>query len=293
MLIPALMTILAAGSGAPTAPSASADELTVPSPRARAAAHLQRGLALAGEGERTADERLALLVDVADRAADELGARRSARAVRDAAAAAGWRAYVGAAEAPRAAADVLARDLARLRDDLRFEPVREAELPRGFPEPTPVLEIRHKSYPAYRLARTSMRGPFGTAAFWRLFNHIDSNDIAMTAPVEMTYEDAGAGVDGVAMAFLYGAPEIGEPGARDGVEVVDVPAMETVAIGCRGWMTDARMAEMRRELEAWIDRRPEFEAAGPLRAMGYNSPRVPADRSYYEVEIPLRRVEGT
>lgn len=308
MLIPAVCLTLAAACGtpsvsgafAPEAPTApTVDELDAPAgvavrdarARARAAAHLQRGLAATHRDDASSSERMIALLDVAERAVRELGARRSARVVRDAAASAEWRAFVGDDEAWRA----LANDLARLRDDLRFEPVREAEMPVGFPEPTPVLELRRKSYPAYRLARTSMRGPFGTAAFWRLFQHIESHEIAMTAPVEMTYDDAGETRGGSTMAFLYGDPAIGEPvtlepGDASGVEVVDIPAIETVAIGCRGRMTDRATAELRRELERWIALRPDYEAAGPLRVMGYNSPRVPAARSYFEVEIPVRRV---
>lgn len=180
----------------------------------------------------------------------------------------------------------LRRSLERVRDDLAFAPVREAALPVGFPEPAPVGEIVLKDYPGYRLARAStMVGE--TGAFFMLFAHIKSNDIPMTAPVEMSYSGSG---DQRAMAFLYGDPGTGRPGRRGLVNVVDVEPMKTVTLGMRGRRNDRVIEAARRTLEQWVAGRDDLEIAGDMRVMGYNSPSVPGSRQFYEVEFPVRDV---
>jgi hypothetical protein len=151
-----------------------------------------------------------------------------------------------------------------------------------------VLEVELKRYPAYRMASAPSGGRGG--GFWTLFRHIESNEIAMTAPVEMTYAE-GERLREERMAFLYGSMEIGETGTDGQVDVVDVAPAWVVSMGCRGRMTRARVAEARAELERWVSASGAWEIAGPLRSMGYNSPMVPASRSYFEVQLPVRRVE--
>ncbi len=36
----------------------------------------------------------------------------------------------------------------------------------------------------------------------------------------------------------------------------------------------------------------QYTAAGPLRVTGYNSPFVPRDKNFFEVQIPLKAVQG-
>jgi uncharacterized surface protein with fasciclin (FAS1) repeats len=196
-----------------------------------------------------------------------------------------------ASEEPQQAAAALQEGLQEAERLLSFQPLLEAELPAGFPEPTPVGEIRLKSYPAYRLARTSMTGRERQGqAFFTLFKHITENGIAMTAPVEITY---GALRDNAqktqAMAFLYETPKLGTPGQQGKVTVVDLPAMTTVSLGLQGDATAERVAEAGLLLQSWLEQhQPGYEAAGPLRVMGYNSPMVPVERRYVEIEIPVR-----
>ena len=195
---------------------------------------------------------------------------------------------LGPVAADEAGAEALRDALRKARGLLAFEVEREAPLPEGFPEPTPVGEIRVKSYPAYRLARTPS-GLSQNVAFFTLFGHIQSRDIAMTAPVELTY---GAGDGGrpkeESMAFLYRRTTQGEAGKAGLVEVADVPAATTVALGLPGEFTPDRIADARGRLEAWLKGHPAYEPAGPLRVLGYNGPNVPKDRRYFEVEIPVR-----
>ena len=77
--------------------------------------------------------------------------------------------------------------------DLAFEPIMEAPLPVGFPAPVPAGEIAVIEYPRYRLARAGMKGG-QNGTFFTLFRHIQSNDIPMTAPVEMTMDEDGTGM---------------------------------------------------------------------------------------------------
>lgn len=168
-----------------------------------------------------------------------------------------------------------------------FKPIVEAELPQGFPGYTPVGTIEVKTYPGYRKASAA-----GAAAFWKLFAHISRNDIAMTAPVEITYGQPDEQQrDERSMAFLYGRPDMGEAGPKGLVEVADVQSMTVVSMGARGAHTASAVEEARRQLQAWLDERAdEYRAAGPLRVMGYNSPTVPAERRFFEVQIPIEKV---
>jgi hypothetical protein len=169
-----------------------------------------------------------------------------------------------------------------------FQPIQEAEMPRGFPGYTPVGQIEVKRYPAYRKASAS-----GIARFWTLFRHIKQNNVTMTAPVEMDYGDPRDGRSTErSMAFLYERPDQGTTGRQDGVEVNDVPAMTVVSIGCRGSQTSAAVAEARtRLLEYLAEKKNEYTAAGPMRVMGYNSPFVPRDSNFFEVQIPVKTAE--
>ena len=254
-------------------------------PREEAAAVVRGGLIAARGADPEPGQRLHDLARIAERAGDLLGEARSADLLRRQVSAARWRALADEA----AAARWLEAELERTAADLAFTPIREAELPVGFPEPTPVLEIELKSYPAYRMASAPSNGPGG--GFWTLFRHIESHEIAMTAPVEMTYAGEEA-LREERMAFLYGSMEIGEAGRDGRVEVVDVEPAWVVSMGCRGRMTRARVNEAREELERWVERSTAWELAGPLRSMGYNSPMVPASRSYFEVQLPVRPKAG-
>ena len=92
------------------------------------------------------------------------------------------------------------------------------------------------------------------------------------------------------MAFLYESTAQGTAGRQGDVRVQDVPEMLVLSLGCRGRMDRQRVQKGLERLEAWLAEHPEYEAAGPVRSMGYNSPMVPAFRRYFEVQIPLRRV---
>lgn len=253
--------------------------------------------AMAGQAgaENTAETALrrgaAKLIDevAADKTADAGVLRRTAEAVM-----AAVPDNVLAAEMLREAMSAEPADAERLRTALRragamlaFKPMMEAPLPEGFPPPTPVGEIRVRRYPAYRLARTASKRE--NDSFMTLFNHIKKNEIAMTAPVEMTYGGKrGEAPRAEAMAFLYQNMRLGEVGRDAKVEVADVAEMAAVSLGLSGSMSPARIAEARGRLEKWLEAHPEFAADGPVRVLGYNSPFVLPWMRYFEVQIPVR-----
>ena len=175
-------------------------------------------------------------------------------------------------------------------DDTEFKPIVEAKMPEGFPQYTPVRDVQIKRYPAYRKAKAD---PNAGRAFWTLFSHIKKNDIAMTAPVEMSYADGQSPREG-SMAFLYGRPDLGQAGRQGSVEVIDVPPMVVVSTGVRGPRTTDSVAEARDRLKNWIETNKErYAADGQMRVMAYNSPFVPRNRNYFEVEIPIRPLDAS
>ncbi|MGF1579956.1 MAG: heme-binding protein [Gemmataceae bacterium] len=168
--------------------------------------------------------------------------------------------------------------------DLTFRPVTEAKLPKGFPGYVPAGEVRIQKYPAYRMAQA------GGNEFFRLFNHIKKNNIAMTAPVEMEVTPKGENLRRETMAFLYGNPEMGKAGPQGGVMVKDIKPMMAVSTGVRGKSSNSQaVLAAQQRLVAWMKLHPEYEKVGGLRVMGWNSPFVPANRSYFEVQYKVRK----
>ncbi len=173
----------------------------------------------------------------------------------------------------------------------------EASRPEGWPELTPVGEVEVRSYPDYRAAWIrEVDGDLAhrrkmNAMFRPLFNHIKDRDIAMTAPVEMTYDDDPADPEVAAMAFLYRRPTQGEIEQDGAIRVEDLPAQTYASIGVRGDYTDDRFAENLVTLDAWLETHAdEWRAAGPPRYLGYNGPFTPWFWRYGEVQRPVERV---
>ncbi|MGD9633060.1 MAG: heme-binding protein [Pirellulales bacterium] len=195
---------------------------------------------------------------------------------------------LASASAPDASASDMQAALREAAEILSFEPVEEAPLPKGFPSLTPVGEIRVSRYPAYRVARTTVSSDEDGAAFWRLFRHIQSRKIAMTSPVEMSYDEGGAKPQRAEMAFLYRSVEQGELGRDGAVEVVDFPPQLVLSIGWRGDTNDDNVSAARQLLDAWLRANAaEYCASGKMRVMGHNSPFVAKQKRYFEVQIPV------
>jgi len=168
-----------------------------------------------------------------------------------------------------------------------FKPLIEAPLPVGFPQPGPVGEVVVKTYPSYRMARA--KG--GMFAFGTLFNHIKKNEIAMTAPVEMTMEENGKGLAQTDMAFLYANTKLGKAGEQGRVDVVDVKDARVLSFGIRGPMSQSKIADAKAAIEGRLG--AEWKRAGDWRMMGYNSPMVPAKQRFWEIQLPVRAVSNS
>ncbi len=186
----------------------------------------------------------------------------------------------------------LRSELGDLVETLSFEPVQQAELPKGFPGFQVVDEIELRHYPVYRMVRTNMSKGGSNGAFWPLFRHIESNGIAMTTPVQMDWTkqtDEGAERP-MQMAFLYGDPAITPKHIAEGVEVLEAPAITVLSIGAIGDDRRERVDELRQRLASFLAVHGDvWQVAGQLRTMGYNSPMVSRDRRYFEVQLPVQK----
>lgn len=180
---------------------------------------------------------------------------------------------------------------------INYSPIMEAELPEGFPPPGKVFMPIIKQYPAYRAARTPMQGDKGdeNQAFWRLFNHIKSRGVPMTAPVEMVYEKpVDSGGKPVSMSFMYESQSQGAREQDGAVEVVDLPALTVLSIGMRGNFDPPQRARAMQKLHAWLnEQKDSYQVVGPMRVLGYNSPFVLPMLRYYEVQVPVTKSEKT
>ena len=177
----------------------------------------------------------------------------------------------------------------------------EAPLPRGFPPAGPIGRLIVKTYPACRVAtvRSADLGGAGQdGMFGPLFDHIQKENIPMTAPVQMDFVGApgggaSAGPPGppIAMSFLYGSPQIGKPG-KDGVVIIqDLPAVTVISIGVRGSYDAEHFNMGLKAINTWLAAHPNsYRVVGPPRFLGYNSPFVPWFLRYGEVQVPVKPV---
>ncbi|MDZ4774302.1 MAG: heme-binding protein [Planctomycetota bacterium] len=263
--------------------------------RRRTAEELTRAVDSASAASAEVGERLTLLLTAAGSAVDSLGTRsENAVRIKRALAAANDAQQTQSAKAAFAS---LKRELDRVSRDLAFTPLLESPRPVGFPAATVVGEIEVLDYPAYRMARAPLppqKSGGDNNAFWKLFNHIKSHDIPMTAPVEMNWSagegrSTASGRGFESMAFLYVSTEVGRTGPDGEVVVLDVPAATVVSLGLRGSSSNQRVQAERERLHAWLTSQPErFEIVGPPRMMGWNSPMVSDAKRYWEVQFPVR-----
>lgn len=174
----------------------------------------------------------------------------------------------------------------------------DAPLAKGFPDATKPGAIEVKHYPACRSALTKRSKAAANAdgpMFFALFNHIQRNNIAMTAPVINTYttpaviETPGAKGE-VSMEFVYRTPTEGKTGPGTvGVTVVDHPAADFACLGLKGEMTDAAMRDGLKTLRDWLDtHEDEWVASGPPRRLGYHGPDTPTEERRWEIQLPVK-----
>lgn len=170
-------------------------------------------------------------------------------------------------------------------------------LPTGYPDPTPPGAIDLKEYPSVRRAeyRGESSPDFGmNLGFWPLFNHIKDRGIAMTSPVEMDYRGGDDDSVGAAwtMSFLYRTDDLGPTGKAGRVQVVDTQPMTVLSLGGQGAYSRKRVQAGLEQLRQWLDVNPGWRASGEPRALYYNGPEKANRDKWYEVQIPVRRVEA-
>ncbi|MEO1128482.1 MAG: heme-binding protein [Planctomycetota bacterium] len=169
---------------------------------------------------------------------------------------------------------------------------KSASLPEGWPTLTAVDVVEVKAYPTYRAASIDAQSAGGgmNPMFMSLFKHISSNDIAMTAPVDMGY----AGADDTtmtSMAFLYRTTNIGATGQDGEILIEDIGPQTFASVGVRGDYTNANFDKGMRRIEDWLAGQSEWQADGSPRYLGYNGPFVPSFWKYGEVQIPVSKGE--
>ena len=172
--------------------------------------------------------------------------------------------------------------------------IPEAALPTGFPKPGPVGVVILKQYPACREARVDAPSDGQDSMFMSLFNHIKTNNISMTAPVEMTWEEPKPDQETrpVAMAFIYGQPTTGAVGTQGSVQVKDIPPQIVVSIGVRGGYNQQHLNASLNKLNDFLAVKPfRYRVVGPPRYLSYNSPFVPWFMKFGEVQLPVVEVK--
>ncbi len=167
-------------------------------------------------------------------------------------------------------------------------------LPEGFAPPTPAGVIEVKDYPAYRSATVRFQGNLAqatSAAFNPLFQHITSNNISMTSPVEARYlaDESSSATGEAKVSFLYRSSAVTPAQVAAGVEVEDHPPMCVVSIGIQGTYDWEHYRHHVEQLRAWLSQHPEYEAFGSPRRFLYDSPFIPDPQKRSEVQIPVRR----
>jgi hypothetical protein len=192
-------------------------------------------------------------------------------------------------------AAILSKALKRADEARKFKISEEAPLPDGWPKPSLAGLIRIKTYPAVRSAwaRASEKE---NRQFMTLFRHIKNRQISMTAPVVMEYapeatQNAAKMDDVKAMAFLYRNPDQDQAGQFGSVRVENEEMIKVVSIGIRGADTAGAFRKALGHLRGWLDVHPEWQASGPPRVLGYNSPFMWFWKKYSEVQIPVKPAE--
>ncbi|ACK68593.1 conserved hypothetical protein [Gloeothece citriformis PCC 7424] len=170
-----------------------------------------------------------------------------------------------------------------------------APLPEGFPPPTPGGKIEIKHYPAYRAATYHYQGELSEAAnraFYPLYQHISSNDISMTAPVETRYPQStllSPNRQGEAsISFLYRSSDIYPKEIANNIEIEDIQPMMVVSIGLNGAYSYSSYEENLARLMDWLSLHPEYQIVGQPRRFFYDGPYVPDALKRSEIQIPIK-----
>jgi hypothetical protein len=133
-------------------------------------------------------------------------------------------------------------------------------------------------------------------AFNPLYQHISTNQIAMTTPVEVRYLDGlsseVATPQTAEVSFLYPNRDISPEIMTDEVKVTDYPPMTVVSIGIQGAYSWTSYEQHLQRLQDWLKEHSEYAIIGPPRRLLYNSPMTPEAIKLSEVQIPIAGVNA-
>ena len=169
--------------------------------------------------------------------------------------------------------------------------ISEAPLPEGFPPPSEPGKVVEKTYPVLR--SYSAEGP---NAFFRCFMYLQKNEHEMTAPVVMDYEGGQAAAVGERsempvpvkrMHFLLETLDLDQPKVEGDIQVADMLPLRVLSIAYQGQLTREQIDGLESQLTVALAERPELKAAGKSRILGYNSPMIPLDKSFWEIQLPV------
>jgi len=175
--------------------------------------------------------------------------------------------------------------------------INEGPLPDGFPPPSEVGQIVEKIYPLCRTYSAE-----GSDAFMRCFTYLTKHKHEMTAPVIMDYKrrepsekpKAIANFDAMdinRMHFVLERPVLDEPKNEGAVVVADMPTMRVLSIAFQGQLSADTREQAEKKLAAKIESRKDLTVVGPYRVLGYNSPFVPKDKAFWEIQVPITDVK--
>jgi peptide methionine sulfoxide reductase msrA/msrB len=139
---------------------------------------------------------------------------------------------------------------------------------------------------AVALKAQSKQGYFeaDNGLFMSLFRFIRDNKVSMTVPVEAEMEPG-------TMRFYVGKEDRQKAlKDTDAVEVQPVSERTVAAFGLRGGYSEKNYRDGVRQLEAWLEKQSDYEAAGPAYAVYWNSPFMPGFLKRSEIHIPVRQV---
>ena len=146
--------------------------------------------------------------------------------------------------------------------------------------PTAPGEIQLKELPQ----ALALEAPDGDdEGFRALFNFIQSNELAMTVPVEVDLSD-----EREAMRFFAPSARLeSPPPSADGVQVKALPPRTVVSLGHRGRGGDRQRGQDIVTLQRWIAENPEWRAIGAPIAVYWDGPFTPFFLRRSEVMIEL------
>jgi hypothetical protein len=172
--------------------------------------------------------------------------------------------------------------------------VEEAPLPEGFPPPSEVGQIVEKVYPTTRSYSATGKG-----AFFKCFGYLTVKQLKMTAPVVVDYdpkaeqpqkpEYSEMPIAFNRMHFLLEKNSLDEPNKNEIITVGDLPKLCVVSLAQQGEITAEKIKAAEAKLQEHLKTLPNVKAGSDWRILVYNGPRVPKDKVYWEVQLPIEK----